>query len=105
MISGLKITPESIEKLPEPRRSWWKAEMEKMTNKKMRETPETDKAWQAEVRGNEEHAIVLVNLCAKLERERDEAQKFAEEYRKFWELIESAMDDYPNGDPLPWETK
>lgn len=37
------------------------------------------------------------------QKELNEARLFAENLREFWERIEAALDDCPNGDPLPWK--
>ena len=41
----------------------------------MSDTPETDAAWQAPCDDNEDHTIILVDTCRRLERERDEWQE------------------------------
>ena len=80
----------------------------------MKPTPETDKAradYQQEMWNSfgtsdgRTSKLVPVEFARKLERERDEARQFAEHYRAFWERVEAAIDDCPNGDPLPWVFK
>lgn len=79
----------------------------------MKPTPETDAAKNQilsdvssmRIDGwNEAYHHMSIH-AEKLERERNEARQIAEHYRAFWERVEAAIDDCPNGDPLPWVFK
>lgn len=44
----------------------------------------------------------LSSVARELAAQRDEARRIAEAYRRVWELCSAAVDETPNGDPLPW---
>ena len=74
-----------------------------MSITKKSKTPETDSAQLREYHSNPEAPrVVYADFARMLERERDEARKFAEEYRRVWEMVSDAIDETPNHDPLPW---
>lgn len=58
----------------------------------------TERATKREILGLRAAANDIENL----RKERDEARRYAEVYRKIWEECSAAIDNSPNSDPLPW---
>jgi len=69
----------------------------------MSDTPETEEVAGDGWSGDAE--CVPADFARRLERERDEARRIAEAYRKVWEICSNAVDTTPNWDPLPWKRK
>lgn len=71
----------------------------------MSDTPETDAEITHVIEADGTKSCrpwVRMDFARRLERERNEARKFAEAYRRACDQIAAALDEVPNTDPLPW---